>query len=50
MMARKRLEKKKNMENELADLISLQSLREQNQNLAFKEELTTRGFQSVESY
>ena len=43
-MARKRAEKKKNMENELADLQSLQSLREANQNSMFKEEILTRGF------
>ena len=50
LMARKRAEKKKNMENELADLQSLQSLREANQNSMFKEEILTRGFQTFEGY
>ena len=42
-MARKRAEKKKTMENEYADLQSLQSLKDNGQNQAFKEELESRG-------
>lgn len=49
-MARKRAEKKKAMEIELADLQSLQTLRETGQSQAFKEEIQTRNLASIESY
>lgn len=48
LMARKRAEKKKLLENELADLSSLESLKTEKE--AFKEELATRGFKTVEAY
>ena len=47
-MARKRAEKKKLLENELADLSSLESLKTEKE--AFKEELATRGFKTAEAY
>jgi len=50
MMARKRAEKKKAMEIELADLQSLQSLRDTNQTLQFKEEIQSRNLANLESY
>ena len=49
-MARKRAEKKKNMENELVDLQSLQILMDQDQKQAFKEEIQTRSLQTYEGY
>ena len=50
MMARKRAEKKKTMEIELADLQSLQSLIDNNDSQQFKEEIQARHFASLESY
>ena len=49
-MARKRAEKKKTMENEYADLQSLQSLKDNGQNQAFKEELESRGLANQDAY
>ena len=50
LMARKRAEKKKNMENEYADLQSLQSLKDSGQNKEFKEELESRQLQNHDAY
>ena len=51
-MARKRAEKKKAMENEYADLSSLQSLKDSGGGglQAFKEELESRGLASNDAY
>ena len=49
-MARKRAEKKKTMENEYADLQSLQSLRDNGDNKSFKDELDNRNIQSYDAY
>ncbi len=50
MMARKRNEKKKAMEIELADLQSLSSLKDTNQNSLFKEEIQSRNLANFENY
>ena len=50
LMARKRAEKKKNMENEYADLQSLQSLKEAGDNKSFKDELQHRGLANNDAY
>ncbi|CDW79283.1 actin-related protein 5 [Stylonychia lemnae] len=50
IMQRKRDEKKRKMEEELADLQSLESLREQNDLQGFKEEIQQRGISSVDEY
>ncbi len=49
-MQRKREEKKRKMEEELADLQSLESLREQNDMQGFKEELQQRDLSNYEEY
>ena len=49
-MARKRAEKKKNMENEYADLQSLSSLREAGDNKSFRDELEHRGLANYDAY
>jgi len=50
IMQRKREEKKRKMEDELADLQSLESLREQNDMQNFKEEIQHRGCNNFEDY
>lgn len=50
LMARKRAEKKKNMENEYADLQSLQSLRDSGDNKSFRDELDNRNLQNYDDY
>ena len=50
LMARKRAEKKKNMENEYADLQSLQSLRDAGEIKSFKDEIESRGLQNYDAY
>ena len=50
LMAKKRAEKKKNLENEYADLQSLQSLKVPGQTAQFNEELTSRGLQNEDGY
>eukprot|EP00350_Pseudokeronopsis_sp_OXSARD2_P007751 CAMPEP_0170562500 /NCGR_PEP_ID=MMETSP0211-20121228/60826_1 /TAXON_ID=311385 /ORGANISM="Pseudokeronopsis sp., Strain OXSARD2" /LENGTH=50 /DNA_ID=CAMNT_0010879443 /DNA_START=9 /DNA_END=157 /DNA_ORIENTATION=- len=49
-MQRKRDAKKKQMEEELADLESLESLKEQNDLPGLKEEIKQRGLSSLEEY
>jgi len=49
-MQRKREEKKRKMEEELVDLQSLESLREQNDMQGFKEELQHRSLSNYEEY
>ena len=49
-MARKRAEKKKKMEEEYADLSSLQSIKDSGDTQSFKEELATRGINSNDAY
>jgi len=50
LMARKRAEKKRGMENEYADLQSLQSLRDAGDVKGFKDELEHRGLTNQEAY
>ena len=50
IMQRKREEKKRKMEEELVDLQSLESLREQNDMQGFKEELQHRSLSNYEEY
>ena len=49
-MARKRAEKKRKMEEEYADLSSLQSLKDTGDTQSFKEELSSRGINSHDAY
>lgn len=49
-MMKKREEKKKKMEEELADLQSLESLREANDMAGFKEEIKNRAIHTYEEY
>lgn len=50
IMQRKRDEKRRKMEEELTDLLSLESLKDQNDMQGFKEELSHRSISSVNEY